>query len=85
MSFGSGTTGRGANLIFLHCAGLESSSEGRGGTLSAGEFGMDLGELRGDGVSRIDCNVRLAIVLNQRGREGLLKADGEEGEEMDGL
>lgn len=44
-SAGSGTTGNGANLIFLQWAGLESSSGGRMETLRAGELGRDLGEL----------------------------------------
>lgn len=68
MSFGSGTTGRGANLIFLYCGWLESSSEGRMETLSAGELGSDLGELIGDGLRRIDCKTWFAIGLDHRGR-----------------
>jgi hypothetical protein len=39
---GSGTMGRGANLIFLDWAWLESSSEGRMEELKAGELGRDL-------------------------------------------
>lgn len=35
--------------------------------LSAGEFGRDLGELRGDGLIKIDCNIWLAIDLYQGG------------------
>lgn len=44
-----------------------SSSEGRIEGLSAGELGRDLGELRGDGLSKIDCKIGFAIVL-KRGR-----------------
>ena len=60
---GSGTTGRGANLIFRDWVGLGSSSGGRMETLTAGELGRDLAESRGDVVRRIDCNVGFAIVL----------------------
>lgn len=38
-------------------------------SLRAGEFGRDLGELRGDGIKRIDCRIGFAIVL-ERGRRG---------------
>jgi len=67
VSFGSGTTGRGANLIFLDWVGLESSSEGRAVALRAGELGRDLEGLRGDGpmgdgLRRIDCR---AMVFDQ--------------------
>lgn len=71
MSSGSGTIGRGANLIFLDCARLESSSEGRMEALRAGEFVMDLGGLIGDGVRRIDWRARLDIVFS--GGDGLWK------------
>jgi len=37
--------------------------------LGAGELGRDLGELRGDELRRIDCNIVFAIVLN-RGKTG---------------
>jgi len=66
MSFGSGTTGRGANLIFLDWVGLVSSSEGRAVALKAGELGRDLEGLRGDGLRSIDCR---AMVLDQGRRK----------------
>lgn len=76
---GSGTTGRGANLIFLDWAGLVSSSGGRMESLRAGEFGRGHGELRGEGLKRIDCRIGFAIVF-ERGRRGeRVDEDEEEG------
>ena len=63
MQSGSGTTGRGANLIFLAWVRLESSSEGRTEGPRAGELGRDLEELRGETLRRIDCKVGFAMVL----------------------
>ena len=77
MQSGSGTTGRGANRIFLDWVGLESSSEGRMETLRAGESGRDLEELRGEVVRRIDWRVGFAI-----GRGGAM--EGEEAGEGGG-
>ena len=60
---GSGTTGSGANLIFLW-VGLESSSEGRMETLGAGELGRNLDEVGGEVLRRIDCRVGFAMALD---------------------
>ena len=68
MQSGSGTTGRGANLIFLDWVGLQSSSEGRMEAWKAGELGRDLEELRGDTLRRIDCKVGFAIILLTKAR-----------------